>query len=109
MDHDFAAIALQAMVYQAIYDEGTKWAPPDSRAGQPATAGQPAASSGAAERCYIYTSSSASPISPGGSAACKPGAGPSQVAAWTPPSLKVSDGGERATAARACPNRATPE
>eukprot|EP00959_Pyramimonas_sp_CCMP1952_P221827 4637632-Pyramimonas_sp.AAC.1 len=88
MDLDFAVRALQAKVYQAIYDEGTKWTPPDSRADQPATAGQPAASSGAAERFDVYTSSSASPISPGGSVAHSPDTDPSQVAAWTPPTLE---------------------
>eukprot|EP00959_Pyramimonas_sp_CCMP1952_P229928 4807357-Pyramimonas_sp.AAC.1 len=64
MDQDFAARALQAKVYLAIYNEGAKRMPPGSRAGRPATVGQPAASSGAAERHVIYASSSASPISP---------------------------------------------
>eukprot|EP00959_Pyramimonas_sp_CCMP1952_P396128 8299786-Pyramimonas_sp.AAC.1 len=56
MDQDFAARNLQAKVYQAICEEGAKWTPPYSRAGQPATAGQPAASSGAAVRYDVFTS-----------------------------------------------------
>eukprot|EP00959_Pyramimonas_sp_CCMP1952_P157057 3284337-Pyramimonas_sp.AAC.1 len=35
-DQDFALRNLQAKVYQAIYEEGSKWMPPDSMAGTPA-------------------------------------------------------------------------
>eukprot|EP00959_Pyramimonas_sp_CCMP1952_P177247 3704959-Pyramimonas_sp.AAC.1 len=35
-DKDFASRNLQAKVYQAIYEEGTKWTPPDAQAGAPA-------------------------------------------------------------------------
>eukprot|EP00959_Pyramimonas_sp_CCMP1952_P304999 6383180-Pyramimonas_sp.AAC.2 len=59
-DQDFAVGDLQAKVYQAIHAEGSKWAPPNRHAGQPATAGQPAASSNAAEKYETYTSSSGS-------------------------------------------------
>eukprot|EP00959_Pyramimonas_sp_CCMP1952_P010959 229529-Pyramimonas_sp.AAC.1 len=35
-DKDFALRSLQAKIYQSIYEEGTKWTPPDARAGTPA-------------------------------------------------------------------------
>eukprot|EP00959_Pyramimonas_sp_CCMP1952_P023629 496718-Pyramimonas_sp.AAC.1 len=35
-DQDFALRNLQAMVYQAIYEEGSKWMPLDTMAGTPA-------------------------------------------------------------------------
>eukprot|EP00959_Pyramimonas_sp_CCMP1952_P127612 2669291-Pyramimonas_sp.AAC.1 len=55
-DQDFAVRNLQAKVYQAIYKEGSKWAAPNSQAGQPSIAGQAAASSDAAEKCDTFTS-----------------------------------------------------
>eukprot|EP00959_Pyramimonas_sp_CCMP1952_P249865 5223603-Pyramimonas_sp.AAC.1 len=35
-DQDFALRNLQAKIYRAIHDEGSKWAPPDSAAGHSA-------------------------------------------------------------------------
>eukprot|EP00959_Pyramimonas_sp_CCMP1952_P325530 6813235-Pyramimonas_sp.AAC.1 len=35
-DKGFALRKLQAKVYQDIYEEGTKWTPPDAQAGAPA-------------------------------------------------------------------------
>eukprot|EP00959_Pyramimonas_sp_CCMP1952_P362645 7594542-Pyramimonas_sp.AAC.1 len=57
-DQDVAAKNLRAKVYQAICKGGSKWMPPNSNAGQPATAGQPAAPGDAAEGYDIYASSS---------------------------------------------------
>eukprot|EP00959_Pyramimonas_sp_CCMP1952_P067725 1413482-Pyramimonas_sp.AAC.1 len=53
-DQDFALRNLQANVYQAIYEEGTKWTPPDAQAGALAEGGD------AAEKFDIFTSSSGS-------------------------------------------------
>eukprot|EP00959_Pyramimonas_sp_CCMP1952_P308006 6446265-Pyramimonas_sp.AAC.1 len=87
-DPDFAVRNLQAKVYQAMCKEGSKWTPPDSHAGQPATAGQPAASSGTAERYDVYASSSAAPVLLGDSAALGTGI-------RTPPSLENGWKGRR--------------
>eukprot|EP00959_Pyramimonas_sp_CCMP1952_P137899 2886400-Pyramimonas_sp.AAC.1 len=35
-DKDFALRSVQAKIDQAIYEEGTKWTPPDAQAGTPA-------------------------------------------------------------------------
>eukprot|EP00959_Pyramimonas_sp_CCMP1952_P105290 2200962-Pyramimonas_sp.AAC.1 len=53
-DQDFALRNLQAKVYQAIYEEGTKWTPPDAQAGTPAEVDD------TAEKFEICTSSSGS-------------------------------------------------
>eukprot|EP00959_Pyramimonas_sp_CCMP1952_P275814 5765118-Pyramimonas_sp.AAC.1 len=51
-DKDFALRNLQAKVYQAIYEEGTKWTSPDAKAGAPAEGDD------AAEKFDSFTSSS---------------------------------------------------
>eukprot|EP00959_Pyramimonas_sp_CCMP1952_P225915 4724277-Pyramimonas_sp.AAC.1 len=53
-DKDFALRNWQAKIYQAIYEEGTKWTPPDARAGAPAEGDD------AAEKFNIFTPSSGS-------------------------------------------------
>eukprot|EP00959_Pyramimonas_sp_CCMP1952_P193354 4043488-Pyramimonas_sp.AAC.1 len=53
-DKDFAFRNLQAKIYQAIYEEGAKWTPPDAQAGTPAEVDD------TAEKFDIFTSSSSS-------------------------------------------------
>eukprot|EP00959_Pyramimonas_sp_CCMP1952_P034343 719816-Pyramimonas_sp.AAC.2 len=66
-DKDFALRKLQAKVYQAIYEEGTKWMPPDAQAGAPAEGGD------VVEKFDIFPSSSGS-------------AAQHDTGIWTPPS-----------------------
>eukprot|EP00959_Pyramimonas_sp_CCMP1952_P343932 7203834-Pyramimonas_sp.AAC.1 len=85
-DKDSALRDVQAKIYKAIYEEGTKWTPSAAQAGAPAEVDD------AAEKFYIFILSSGS--------AAKRGTG-----IWMPPSPNEWRGQARATATRACSDR----